>query len=714
MTEDVVGDAEARLVHGFSAGADVVVVDPAVCRSSCQGATAVFPSTVVPASVVPATVDPASVVPATVVPGTVVAALRAAGVTGALTTARGSTDDILSRLAAAAADGEGPLVVIAAGLTISAPALLDLLDSPQAATATLTVEPDRVRSAPEMLAPARVGPDGRLVESVGTRAHSVSGPNCALLGVLRLAPADRLAAARLWTAAGRSPAGGDVEPWSLSVLALVRGGVPVRAQALGPYAFSRGAARSPGASGGPWHQRLRAASRGGDGLLSTFAVRPLSRRVTAYGLERGWQPNVVTVVSVALGLGAAGLVDLGHRWSWALGALLLVMALVLDCVDGELARFRRRFSPFGAWLDAVGDRVKEYAVIAAVAAAGSRAGRDLWWPAMVTMAVVCARHFEDSAYQERGARSRASRPVRLPLDRADDGGDDGGDGGGGGSDGGGGGGPARTSFLPPASARQRQVRWAKQVLHMPIAERYLVMVVGLLLFRADWLLWALLACVGVSMLWSHGGRTVKAVLLRDGYRPDRTRRWAPLDHRLDVGAVAGVCGRVLPLPVGVAFLGAGVLAASVALRPVNPWAAPAAALLGGVLVGAGSHRPVRGRLAWQLPTLLWLAEATVVTVLSAVVLAEGARGLGYGLLAAVAYHRYDVGYRLRETATPPAPWSALAGLGAEGRVVVLLLLAAGKPSWLGPGMAVLAAGLGTLYAAESAAAWRRRPGPVAV
>jgi phosphatidylglycerophosphate synthase len=42
-----------------------------------------------------------------------------------------------------------------------------------------------------------------------------------------------------------------------------------------------------------------------------------------------------------------------------LGSFFLFFSHVLDCTDGNLARAKKHFSPFGRWLDWVGDRLVE-------------------------------------------------------------------------------------------------------------------------------------------------------------------------------------------------------------------------------------------------------------------------------------------------------------------------------------------------------------------
>ena len=262
---------------------------------------------------------------------------------------------------------------------------------------------------PADLTALRVEPGQRLVHSVGTTRHTVTSPTIYAAGVLRIGGEDLATAARLWREAAPSASAADpaVDGFGLALLVLVRGGLSVGVVPLGPFTFRRGGAHSEGAAGSAWQQRLRGASRGDDGFFSTFVVRPLSRRLTGFGLGHGWTPNVVTVCSLLVGLVAAGLAAVDNRWTWAAAAILLLLALVVDCVDGEIARFTRRFSALGAWLDAVGDRVKEYSLVAAVAWVSVHRGEPMWLLATVSMVLVTARHLEDYPYSQRNKASRA-------------------------------------------------------------------------------------------------------------------------------------------------------------------------------------------------------------------------------------------------------------------------------------------------------------------
>lgn len=618
--------------------------------------------------------------------------------------------EALAEVAAAAAPDE-TLVLVAPGLRIATAALLDQLDRPGDATTVATIEGTALQGDPHELTDftlLRIDRDQRLVHSVGTARHTVSNPTNVAAGVLRVAAADVPEAVRLWREAAESPVArdADVDPFDLALLALVRGGVRVGTLSLGPFDVARGSSAALGSHGSPWQQRLRGASRGGDGFFSTFCIRPLSRRLTGFGLGHDWSPNVVTLTSLGLGLVAAGLAAVDNRWTWVAAAVLLITALVVDCVDGEIARFRRKFSALGAWLDAVGDRVKEYSLIAAVAWVGVARGEDTWWLAVLALVLVTTRHLEDYAYFDRIRSTRAHvTPDELPVDAPHDLGDEG----------------SRTTLPPRQTRRQRVVFWTKKVMHLPIAERYLLLAIGLLTFEPLVLLWLIVVAVAVALVWTQGGRTAKALLGVDGFRPSPSvlaGHWGDMYHQADLGPVARLAGRVLRAPMPVAFVGAlVVLAAGVTeARDGRAVLVVALVVVGVLLVGFACRPPLRDRLAWQLSSVLWLTEAGLVTGL-AWHLDSPRRWVVFAYLAAVAWHRYDVVYRLRDTGVPAAPWVTLVTLGTDGRMVLLTVLwAVGVP--LEPVLGWGALALIVVYAAESASAWLtwargRRAQPVA-
>ncbi len=259
--------------------------------------------------------------------------------------------------------------------------------------------------------------------------------------------------------------------------------------------------------------RLRRASRSDDGFLSTFLVRPLSRRLTRRAVRHGLSPASITAVSLALGLASAAAYGGGGRGWLLLGSLLLLTSLVVDCVDGEVARYTRTFSPLGGWLDVASDRIKEYAVYAGLVTGVARAtGERLWGLALGSLALLVVRHFVDFGFAASGVGS----------------------------------GPASggVAALSASTSRVPAVMWAKRAVIMPVGERTLLLVVLVPLVGVRWTLWLLLASGVVAAAYTTAGRVGRALASRSS----ATRRLAASER------LVGQCDAA-PLPAGVLPVG---------------------------------------------------------------------------------------------------------------------------------------------------------------
>lgn len=242
--------------------------------------------------------------------------------------------------------------------------------------------------------------------------------------------------------------------------------------------------------------RLRRAQRSDDGFLSTFLVRPLSRRVTPSAVRRGIAPARVTAVALLLGLLAAAAYALaatghpaaGQATSWrVVGSLLLLASLVVDCVDGEVARSTRTFSARGGWLDVGADRVKEYAVYAGLAV-GAGGGRSVWWLAFAAMALLVTRHFVDFGFAaSRSVMQAKQTRAHVPAGRSTE------------REGGVAAWSERTSARPA-------LKWAKRAVIMPVGERTLLLIVLAPVAGVRATLAVLLALGVVAAAWTTAGR----------------------------------------------------------------------------------------------------------------------------------------------------------------------------------------------------------------
>jgi hypothetical protein len=261
---------------------------------------------------------------------------------------------------------------------------------------------------------------------------------------------------------------------------------------------------------------LDSAVKGADGFFTTFFVSPYSRYIARWCAHRGFTPNQVTTVSVLIGLAAALAFATGERWGLVTGAVLVYLAFVTDCVDGQLARYTRQFSKLGAWLDSVFDRTKEYLAFAGLAIGASRMDDPVWLLACAAITLQTARHMSDFSFggSQRDAIGHTPQPpVAQALDaagqavearrnsrredepRAQ---------------------PARS--LPDRVLgawhridRAPGVRWVKKMISFPIGERFAAIAITAALFTPRVTFIVLLAWGGVAAVYTHTGRVLRSL-----------------------------------------------------------------------------------------------------------------------------------------------------------------------------------------------------------
>ena len=177
----------------------------------------------------------------------------------------------------------------------------------------------------------------------------------------------------------------------------------------------------------------------------------------------------------------------------------------------------------------------------------------------------------------------------------------------------------------------------------------------------------------------------------------------------DDGPIETVRDRHLPFslpPLPATLVGVVPLLVVLFVVSGDDWELPTGlAVLWFLVLGTlGASRELSARLDWLVPPLLRLAEYVAIARL-AFLSDHHALPAAYALIAALAYHHYDVVYRLRHQRRTPARWVGLVGGGWFVRLAYVWCVCAAGVAL--PGLFAAAAVLGVAFAVESVIGWTR-------
>ncbi len=277
---------------------------------------------------------------------------------------------------------------------------------------------------------------------------------------------------------GRDPRFAAVPLLDLILLLLVRNAVAITPVGIGkaPWRNPRRGKSEPLPPLTPRASKrlkLTLANRSNDGFFSVLVLRRLSKPITALSVRFGISPNLITFVSLLIGFYSAYLFS---QREYVIGAILFQLSLIVDCSDGEVARYTRKFSNFGRWFDASTDRVKEYTVYAALAYSAP----DPMWPwAIALMGLQTFRHLSDYTYSAISG-SREGGLTKRDVHEVDDG------------------------FSAPQWRGESEFKyWVKKILNFPIGERWLAISVLAAIGGGEWVFpgMLILGTISLSYAW---------------------------------------------------------------------------------------------------------------------------------------------------------------------------------------------------------------------
>ncbi|AVT39871.1 CDP-alcohol phosphatidyltransferase [Plantactinospora sp. BB1] len=439
---------------------------------------------------------------------------------------------------------------------------------------------------------------------------------------------------------------------------------------------------------------LRLSVKEKDDFFTTYFVSTWSPWVTRLCARLRLTPTGVTAISVAFAVAAAALFAFGDRPALVAGAVLLYLGFMLDCVDGQLARYTRHFSPWGGWLDTIADRAKEYLVYAGLGIGVERADGPGWALAIAAITLQTVRHMTDTWY---GALHDEAAKRPRPAGQGGSGG--------------------LGDRLSQASNRVQAdtgsfTYWAKRTVVFPIGERWALIALTVAIFSPLVSLVAVLVWGGLAAAYTLALRTLRARSMRVAVltEVDTTlhRDDGPVVRSLAaLGRRAGLLG---PLPlallgvvVSLLLLGAGL--AGLGTESAR-WLVPLA-VLAVLVAGLSATTPHGGALDWLVPAALRAAEYLLVIGAGLLVDADGA--VIFALLFVLALRHYDLTARLEKRER--APLMHALGLGWDGRLILLAVAVLVGPVAGRVALLLLAGYLAVIFLVNALRGWVPRDIP---
>ncbi len=330
------------------------------------------------------------------------------------------------------------------------------------------------------------------VASASSTSHKVTIGNRDFVGALLLSRFNKQEIIETLTKAASAGARGHAI--DLVLVALVRAAIRVDAVDIwgAPYSRSddprvRADVENEISNLNMERVRLSMANRANDGFYSVFFLRKFSKILTWLAVRIGATPNQVTLLSFVIGLYAAYSFSQGGFAATLIGAILLQLSIIVDCVDGELARYTRKFSSLGAWLDAVTDRVKEYLVFFGLAYGAAREGKDLWLPAILMMLIQTFRHLSDYNFAQ-SVKIRNEELLKVPVEFMAD----------------------FDGIIPSERLPKGRLRyWLGKIIQFPIGERWLVISATAVIGGATFTFTAMPILALISAIVVYRGRIIR-------------------------------------------------------------------------------------------------------------------------------------------------------------------------------------------------------------
>jgi phosphatidylglycerophosphate synthase len=148
-------------------------------------------------------------------------------------------------------------------------------------------------------------------------------------------------------------------------------------------------------------------------------MRRLSPYLTRLILRTPLPANGVTALMIPTGLLGALCLTFDGLWTAVLAMLLVQLQLLLDCSDGEVARWRKQFSPVGVYVDQLAHYSTEAAIPAALGVRADGGWDSIGgWTALGLLTSVLILFLKSETPLVQYALQRSDRPAATPNPEA--------------------------------------------------------------------------------------------------------------------------------------------------------------------------------------------------------------------------------------------------------------------------------------------------------
>ena len=129
-----------------------------------------------------------------------------------------------------------------------------------------------------------------------------------------------------------------------------------------------------------------------DSVIDHNFNRPVGRIMSKALIHTSVSPNAISVMGTTIGVLAAWCFTRGEAHLMIMGAVLLQLSAVIDCVDGDIARILHKETKAGKWLDLGGDQLVHLLLLAGMGVGlyrmAGQTGPTLWLGLAAALGVV--------------------------------------------------------------------------------------------------------------------------------------------------------------------------------------------------------------------------------------------------------------------------------------------------------------------------------------